>query len=63
MKFRYHILVAPFAAFGMILLWAAMFGNTFGEANTMIEEWLVCMPVYMFLAFLKSRKKRFTNES
>jgi len=51
------------ASFFMILLWAALFGNTIGEEKSMFEEWLVCIPLYLILVLLiKWRKKRFTKE-
>jgi hypothetical protein len=62
-KIILHIFISPAAGFGMILLWAAMFGNTIGEEKTMFEEWLVCMPLYLILVLcVKWRKKRFTKE-
>jgi len=62
-KIILHIVLAPMASFFMILLWAALFGNTIGEEKSMFEEWLVCIPLYLILVLLiKWRKKRFTKE-
>lgn len=57
-----HLLIAPAAGFGMILIWAAMFGNTIGAEKSMFEEWLVCIPLYILAIFLLKLKKKYVQK-
>ena len=57
-----HLLVSPAAAFGMILVWAAIFGNTIGTEKSMLEEWLVCIPLYILVIFLLKLKKKYVQK-
>jgi hypothetical protein len=57
-----HISIAPFAAFGMILLWAAIFGDTIVfHKNTMIEEWIVSIVLYLLAVILLKLKKKYVS--
>ena len=57
-----HILISPVAAFAMILMWAATFGNTIGIEKSMFEEWLVCIPLYILAIFLLKLKKKYVQK-
>ena len=52
----------PFLAYLMALLWAAMIGDTFvlyGKEKYMLEEWIICMVVYIvFMLGLHYGKRR-----
>ena len=52
----------PFLAYFMALLWAAMIGDTFvffGKEKYMLEEWIICMVVYIvFMLGLHYDKRR-----
>ena len=52
----------PFAAYFMALLWAASIGDTFvffGKEKYMLEEWIICMVVYIvFMLGLHYGKRR-----
>lgn len=48
------------AGYFMMLLWAATFGNvcdTLSE-NTMIEEWLICIQLYIVIALAAMLKRK-----
>ena len=47
-------------AFFMVLLWAASFGDTFYffEENNMIEEWLICIQIYVIVIVSMQFKKK-----
>ena len=57
-----HLLIAPAAGFGMILIWAAIFGNTIGAEKSMFEEWLVRIPLYILAIFLLKLKKKYVQK-
>jgi hypothetical protein len=56
-----HIAIAPFAAFGMILLWAVLGIPVIGNKTIMLEEWFVCIGVYLLLLIGLKLKKWFTS--
>jgi hypothetical protein len=57
-----HISISPFAAFGMILLWAAIFGDTIVfHKSTMIEEWIVSIVLYLLAVILLKLKKKYVS--
>ena len=41
----------PFIAFFMVLFWAVLFGDSlyYIIKNNMIEEWIICMVIYIVL--------------
>ena len=55
-----QIFAAPMVAYFMALVWAAMFGDsvTYLIDNSMIEEWLLCMQIYIVIILLKQVKKK-----
>ena len=55
-----QIIAAPMVAYFMALIWAAMFGDsvTYLIDNSMIEEWLLCMQIYIVIILLKQFKKK-----
>ena len=52
----------PFFAYFMALLWAVSIGDTFvlyGKEQYMLEEWIICMVVYIvFMLGLHYGKRR-----
>ena len=55
-----QIIAAPIVAYFMALIWGAMFGDsvTYLIDNSMIEEWLLCMQLYILIILLKQFKKK-----
>lgn len=55
-----HIIASPMIAYFMALIWVAMFGDsvTYMIDNSMIEEWLLCMQLYILIILLKQFKKK-----
>jgi hypothetical protein len=45
------------AAYFMTLVWAAIFGNTAGTSELMIEEWIICIQLYLGVALMIQFKK------
>lgn len=48
----------------MMLIWAASFGNvcdTLSE-NTMIEEWLICIQIYIGIVLVVMLKRKFSSD-
>lgn len=60
--FFVQLIAAPMAAYLMTLLWAVLFGNTAGESDLMIEEWIICIQIYVFvvvaLKFKRSKPQK-----
>jgi len=54
-----HIFASPMVAFFMILIWAALFGDTvfFLIENNMIEEWIICIQIYISIMLLVKFKR------
>jgi hypothetical protein len=54
-----HIFASPAAAFFMILIWAAIFGDTvfFLVEDNMIEEWIICIQIYISIMLLVKFKR------
>lgn len=48
------------AAFFMVLIWAAAFGDTLVvlEEDNMIEEWIICIQIYIFIVVLQMFRKK-----
>ena len=62
MNILFHFILSPFAAFFMTLFWAVMFNDTIVliEEKNMIEEWILCIILYMLSAIvfrIKSKKQ------
>lgn len=50
--------MAPFLSYFMMLLWAALIGDTFGiEENNMFTEWVICVQIYVAIVLLYNLKK------
>ena len=59
-----HIIVSPVAGYFMTLIWAASFGNvcdTLTE-NTMMEEWLICIQIYIGIVLIVTLKRKFGSD-
>ena len=55
-----YIILSPMAGYFIMLIWAAAIGNvcdTFSE-NTMLEEWLICIQIYIFIVVLQAFRKK-----
>lgn len=48
------------AAFFMVLIWAGAFGDTvyFLHENNMMEEWIICIQIYISVILLNQLKKK-----
>ena len=48
------------AAFFMVLVWAGAFGDTvyFLQEDNMIEEWIICIQIYISVILLNQLKKK-----
>jgi len=55
----YWIISSPFVSFFIMLVWAALFGDTLVvyQENNMIEEYLIINQVYIALVLLAHLKK------
>jgi hypothetical protein len=52
------------AGYFMTLIWAASFGNvcdTLTE-NTMMEEWLICIQIYIGIVLIVTLKRKFADD-
>lgn len=50
--------MAPFISYFMMLLWAALIGDTFGlEEDDMFVEWVICIQIYVAMVLLYNLKK------
>ena len=59
-----HIIVSPMAGYFMTLIWAASFGNvcdTLTE-NTMMEEWLICIQIYIGIVLIVMLKRKIGSD-
>lgn len=52
-----HITIAPFISYFMMLLWAALIGDTFGTEDGMFTEWVICIQIYIAIVLLYNLKK------
>lgn len=48
------------AAFFMVLIWASAFGDTiyFFREDNMIEEWIICIQIYIIIVLLTQLRKK-----
>ena len=55
-----QIFLSPMAAFFMVLIWAGAFGDTvyFLHENNMMEEWIICIQIYISVILLNQLKKK-----
>ena len=55
-----QIFLSPMAAFFMVLVWAGAFGDTvyFLQEDNMIEEWIICIQIYISVILLNQLKKK-----
>ena len=53
-----QIIAAPMVAYFMTLVWSAMFGDsvTYLIDNSMIEEWFLCMQIYVGIVIIRRFK-------
>lgn len=60
MTFWMHIMISPFSAFFMAMLWAAMFGDTivYWKEKSMIEEFVVCIQIYFGMVLIYKLKNK-----
>jgi hypothetical protein len=50
--------MTPFLSYFMMLLWAALIGDTFDvEEDSMLTEWVICMQIYVAMVLLYNLKK------
>ena len=54
------IVLSPMAAFFMVLIWASAFGDTiyFFREDNMIEEWIICIQIYIIIVLLTQLRKK-----
>jgi len=53
-----HVTMTPFLSYFMMLLWAALIGDTFDiEEDSMFTEWVICMQIYVAMVLLYNLKK------
>ena len=59
-----QIIAAPIVAYFMALIWGAMFGDsvTYLIDNSMIEEWLLCMQIYIGIVVIRRFKCAVTKK-
>lgn len=59
-----HIILSPMVGYFMMLVWAAAFGNvcdTLSE-NTMMEEWLICVQLYIMIVLGIMLKRKISSD-